>query len=320
MHETILVADPNIQFLDQTRALLESRNYQFVQAMDEQEARLRLEQNEIDLCLINLSLPSAGGTELYRYIREELNSPIPVAWMVGQGEPYPHPEVLDLAESILIRPLRPKELMSCIHNLRMTRHLLEQNYNLSQQLEGQGGVQAPQAAPPNEEPARKEESPDDTPLYPMSWFRKLAALEVKRAIRFQQPLSLLLMAYDMTDEYLQHCSTEQLEALAQSLAEVVRQTIRDIDIPVQFSQDHILILLPNTGIEGAIQEATRIRQDIWQMLRHELTAHYGEVPTISIGATTSSVQEAFKFTDLLRDATRALREVRAQGGDGVFYC
>lgn len=323
MHETILVADPNIQFLDHTRALLEHRNIHFIQAMDEQEARMRLEQNDIDMCLINVSLPSSGGPELARFIREELGQPIPIAWMIGQGDAMPDPEVLELAEGLLKRPLRPQEVFSCLHGLRMSRHLLAQNLQMAHQLENHDGS-APAAAPAPAEAAHsappKEESPDDTPLYPMSWFRKLAALEVKRAIRFHQPLSLLLMAYDMTDDYLQGCPPDQLEGLSRTLAEMVRQTIRDIDIPVQFSQDHILILLPNTGIEGAIQEATRIRQDLTQLLHHELVPQYGEIPTLSIGATTSSVQEAFKFTDLLRDATRALREVRAQGGDGVFYC
>jgi diguanylate cyclase (GGDEF)-like protein len=124
----------------------------------------------------------------------------------------------------------------------------------------------------------------------------------------------------MTDEYLQSCPEDKLNLLSQKLAEAVRDVIRDIDIPVQFSQDHILILLPNTGIEGTIQEASRIKQEISLVLQREISTKYGDIPTISIGATTSSVQEAFKFTDLLRDATRALREIRAQGGDGVFYC
>lgn len=328
MHEAILVADPNIQFLDHTRAILEHRHYQFVQAMDVQEARLRLEQDQVDICLINLNLPSHGGLELYKYIREELARPIPIAWMVAQGDVMPEAEILDLAEGLLLRPLDSKSLLGCIHSLRMSRHLLEQNYHLLQQMENAEvytGMEPASVAPVVQEqsapaqPPLSEEPEEDTPLYPMSWFRKLAALEVKRAIRFHQPLSLLLMAYDMTDEYLQQCLPGQLDVLSRSLAETVRQTIRDIDIPVQFSQDHILILLPNTGIEGAIQEATRIRQESLQILRQELTSRYGHIPTISVGATTSSIQEAFKFTDLLRDATRALREVRAQGGDGVFY-
>ncbi len=167
-------------------------------------------------------------------------------------------------------------------------------------------------------PAPAAEEPDG-PLYPMKWFRKLATLEVKRAIRFHQPLSLLLMAYDYTEEYLQHHKEDVIEILSTELASALRNSIRAIDIPVQFSRDHLLILLPNTGIEGAIRGATRIKNTIYEQLRQSAAAPY-HPPTVSIGATTSPTQGDFKFTDLLRDATRALREVRLQGGDGVFYC
>jgi diguanylate cyclase (GGDEF)-like protein len=326
MRETILVADPNIQFLDKTRVLLERQEYTFVQAMSGEEAQFRLKENQIDMCLINAALPGIDGPRLCHYIRKDLGKSIPVALMIGQGEQMPSPEELELAEGLLMRPLSFKELMSCIHHLRIIRHLVEQNKNLLQQA-----ANAPKYTPPpisqvenkvseQNKSSAAGENPEDTPLYPMSWFRKLAALEVKRAIRFHQPLSLLLMAYDMTDEYLQSCPEDKLNLLSQKLAEAVRDVIRDIDIPVQFSQDHILILLPNTGIEGTIQEASRIKQEISLVLQREISTKYGDIPTISIGATTSSVQEAFKFTDLLRDATRALREIRAQGGDGVFYC
>jgi two-component system cell cycle response regulator len=153
----------------------------------------------------------------------------------------------------------------------------------------------------------------------MKWFRKLATLEVKRAIRFHQPLSLLLMAYDYTEEYLKAHPENVIELLSTELASALRNSIRAIDIPVQFSRDHLLILLPNTGIEGAIRGATRIKNTLYEHLRQSPAAPY-HPPTVSIGATTSPTQGDFKFTDLLRDATRALREVRLQGGDGVFYC
>ncbi|MEM1010312.1 MAG: diguanylate cyclase [Myxococcota bacterium] len=99
-----------------------------------------------------------------------------------------------------------------------------------------------------------------------------------------------------------------------TLNKALKTSIREIDIPTRFSQEHTLVLLPHTDDEGAIEAATR--------LQRQLRAH--DIPnaakfTVSIGVTTSPQQQAFKFTDLLRDATKALREVQRQGGNGVMY-
>lgn len=327
MSDTILVADPNIQFLDHTRQLLEEYSFNFVQALNGEEAKLKLELDKIDLCLLNASLPSISGAMLCNYIKQDLQRPIPVAFMIAQGEEIPPPDVLDLSDGLLLRPIRPKELMACIRSLQTIRNLQVQNTELRKRIQPGVPVSAPpQNAPPPPPPPAEEKKPSNNenqepegPLYPMNWFRKLATLEVKRAIRFHHPLSLLLMSFDLTEDYLEQYTEQEVALLSETLAKAVRQSIRDIDIPVQFSRDHVLILLPNTGIEGSIQGAARIKGAVTQILRREISPNLGP-PTLSIGATTSSTQGTFKFTDLLRDATRALREVRSQGGDGVFYC
>ncbi|HAA54703.1 MAG TPA: hypothetical protein DCE42_08085 [Myxococcales bacterium] len=329
MSETILVADENIQFLDRTRSILEQRGYHFLQATNGEEAKLKLELDPVDIFLVNATLPKLDGLSLSRFIREELQRPIPVALMVGHGSPSPTEDALAQVETLLQRPLKRKELLACVRSLLTIRKLLVQNTELRRHMDGHGPTPAPQetatpvAAAETPTPATTEQTPKveevDSLLYPMSWFRKLAALEVKRAIRFHQPLSLLLLAFDFTEEYLSHHAESELNLLAEHLAYAVKHSIRDIDIPVQFSRDHILMLLPNTGIEGAIQGASRIHNAITQKLQEQVPHELGP-PSISIGATTSSTQGTFKFTDLLRDATRALREVRSQGGDGVFYC
>ncbi len=320
MSETILVADENTQFLDQARFVLEQHEYTFLQAINGEDAKLKLEEDDIDLFFVNAALPLIDGFELCRFVKEELRRPIATTLMFSQGSPLPDPEQTAIADNFLVRPIRPKDLLSVVQSASTIAKLLRQNYQLQRQLAE--GSSPPQQAPQTPLPPTSQKKTDqeeiDSPLYSMTWFRRLAALEVKRAIRFHQPLSLLLLSYDLTDEHREILDQETLEQLSNTLAFAVRNVIRDIDIPVQFSREHILILLPSTGIEGAIQAATRIQKAVTELLHQEFS-HF-QPPTISIGATTSSTQGTFKFTDLLKDATRALREVRSQGGNGVFYC
>jgi len=325
MSETILVADPNMQFLDHTRYLLEKEGYQFLQAINGEEAKMKLELDPVDLFLVNVEMPNIDGPSLCEYIKTDLNRPIPSALMIPSGTAPLSESERSKADALLIRPLRSKELMSCIQSLQTIRSLLIQTHELRRRLSsGEGASDSspnlPPSPPQSQPPApQQQQEEEDSPLYPMSWFRKLATLEVKRSIRFHQPLSLLVLAYDMTEEYLQAIDQSTLKVLSDALAESVHEVIRAIDIPVQFSGEHILILLPNTGIEGAIQGATRIKHEILQRLPYKLPANW-QAPTIGIGVTTSSTHGEFKFTDLLRDATRALRDVRSRGGDGVGCC
>ncbi|MCB9643359.1 MAG: diguanylate cyclase [Myxococcales bacterium] len=337
MQQTVLVADQNTQFLDQTRFFLEQQGFNFLQSINGEEAKLKLEHDQVDFFLVNVDLPLIDGPTLCEFVRKELGRPCATALMVSQGHPMPSPSRRNVADSLLIRPLQPRMLLTFIQNLETIRRLTIQNLELKRRLQDPNApvqsvpvpapvpVQAPipepvaVPTPAPIAPAAAANDEPDGPLYPMKWFRKLATLEVKRAIRFHQPLSLLLMAYDYTEEFLQGNGEETLEMLSNELGFALRSSIRAIDIPVQFSRDHLLILLPNTGIEGAIRGATRVKNAIYEHLRQGPATSYGP-PTISIGATTSPTQGDFKFTDLLRDATRALREVRLQGGDGVFYC
>jgi diguanylate cyclase (GGDEF)-like protein len=336
MAQTVLVADANTQFLDQTRFFLEQQGYNCLQSINGEEAKLKLEHDNIDFFLVNVDLPLIDGASLCEYIRKELKKPCATALMVSQGHPLPQAHQRNAADSLLLRPLQPKMLYTFLQSLETIRRLTIQNLELKRRIQDpsipmSAPTPQPQQAPPPQpapQPAPIAPTPQppsggsddvDSPLYPMKWFRKLATLEVKRAIRFHQPLSLLLMAYDYTEDFLKNHNEEVFQILSDELAVALRQSIRAIDIPVQFSRDHLLILLPNTGIEGAIRGATRIKGSIYEYLRNTPAAPYGP-PTVSIGATTSPTQGDFKFTDLLRDATRALREVRLQGGDGVFYC
>ncbi len=306
---SVLIADQNIQFIDKARKILPPEEYRIVQALDDSEAKLRLETENIDLCLINADLPKAGGISLLKLIREQMELKLPIAWMISQGRDILPDDFLELAEGVLIRPIRPQELWSCIFHLKVVKRLFD------------GGLSPAQSAQRDSSKSREAQSEPnpETPLYPLAWFRKIAALEVKRAIRFQTPLSLIIISYDLLPEQRQMMSEQEQHLLANALAEAVGRTVRDIDIPVQFSPEHVLVLMPNTDVEEVIAEASRLKGEIQRILKEEFFPNQ-LVPTISLGATTSSSKEPFKFTDLLRGASRALKEARIQGGDSVFFC
>jgi len=81
--------------------------------------------------------------------------------------------------------------------------------------------------------------------------------EFKRALRFHQPLSLLLIDVGGSDERAA-TSPERQDACIAEVAAVFLSECRDVDLPARFTDTTFLFLLPGTGAAGAAVVARRI--------------------------------------------------------------
>ncbi|MFH2006736.1 MAG: diguanylate cyclase, partial [bacterium] len=135
--------------------------------------------------------------------------------------------------------------------------------------------------------------------------------ELKRSKRYSFPLSLMLVAYDNSDEI---CGSEYERQLFSDLARIIRQGVRDIDIPITFSEETILVLMPHTDLDGAHVVADRIREQA-----AALPDTYGVVDetTVSVGVVCSQSAPRLEFGAMMQQVTRALREAKRAGGDQV---
>jgi GGDEF domain-containing protein len=131
--------------------------------------------------------------------------------------------------------------------------------------------------------------------------------EWKRARRFHQPLSLLLID-------LGHALTEQPEAARKGVladaAGVFLNECRDIDVLARFSSTTFLFLLPGTGSEGAEVLARRMLAS----LRERLAAVKGLAPACGLSSVPSSLIADRKAFLLVAEA--CLQRAQAGGGDG----
>src|SRR5262249_21732473 len=132
------------------------------------------------------------------------------------------------------------------------------------------------------------------------FFKKLLAVEIKRARRHRLPLSLLLVGLDREP------STRSPPA--RSLTDAVRSAIRDIDIPVTFSGDNMLVVMPHTDRRGATVVGERIRA-------HVRTRTGSTSASVAVVATDGLAR--YTFPSLLQTAARALRSAHRAGGDRV---
>jgi diguanylate cyclase (GGDEF)-like protein len=145
-------------------------------------------------------------------------------------------------------------------------------------------------------------------------FTETLALEVRRAERFGDPLALVLADLDdfkqINDRYGHGAGDEVLRRFA----DVLRENVRDFDLPVRFGGEEFAVLLPETGIEGGDRLARRLANALGRLRVPEVGGDRAPV-TASFGV--ASFPEAGSADELLWAADRALYRAKAEGKNRV---
>lgn len=85
--------------------------------------------------------------------------------------------------------------------------------------------------------------------------------EIKKAWRFKHDLSVLILDIDLFCQVNEFYGQEVGDEVLREIARIIRQAARDYDIVGRFGGEEILVILPQTGAEGAIALAERLRQE-----------------------------------------------------------
>ncbi len=149
-----------------------------------------------------------------------------------------------------------------------------------------------------------------TGLFNHRTFQERLSAEFKRRERISVPLSLLLIDIDffkkINDTYGHPAGDEVLRGVAG----VVRETIRNIDIPARYGGEEFAAILPGTDGEGAQSMAERLRTAIAGKT-FSIDGKSLEV-TVSIGVATSP-HDTDNKEGLIEKADQALYHAKRDG-------
>jgi diguanylate cyclase (GGDEF)-like protein len=156
---------------------------------------------------------------------------------------------------------------------------------------------------------------DLTRLYNSRYMNQVLRRETKRASRSGRPMSLLFIDMDgfkqVNDVHGHLCGSKALV----EAAGLIRGCARETDVVARFGGDEFSLILPDTGREGAVSVATRIRERVAEHLflkTDGLTVRL----TASVGVATLP-DVAGSAEELIRAADKAMYKVKGAGKNGI---
>jgi diguanylate cyclase (GGDEF)-like protein len=147
------------------------------------------------------------------------------------------------------------------------------------------------------------------------FFKTLLVLELKRAKRFGYSIAVCLVAPDPLVEKDGIRATEALrDKLTRKVAAAVTKSIRDIDIPVDYAEQRLLLFLPYTDSAGAKEVGERVLSIVRASV-HTKERERQVRMTVSIGIAALGKGKEVSFARLIKDASTALKAAQLKGGN-----
>ena len=240
----ILVVDDdsdNRRFLER---VLEAEGYRVVLAATGEEGLRFLESNNPHLVLLDVDMPGIGGLETLRHLREKDNY-VSVILVTAKTATNDIVKGLDLgADDYIRKPYNYEELAA---RVRAQLRIKDLNDEL-------------QAA--NKKLQRLVEIDDLTGLFNMRSLYSKLDLELERALRFGQCVSVIMMDLDHFKQVNDDHDHLFGSFVLAELGKIIRENIRRIDIGARYGGDEFLIVLTQTTEEGVKFFTERLRSKI----------------------------------------------------------
>lgn len=114
--KNILLIEDNDTIIMGLKYSLEQENFKVISAQNVLEFNENIDKNDIDLVLLDVSLPDGNGFEICKEIKSKKD--IPVIFLTAQDEETSVVLGLDLgADDYIVKPFRTRELISRINSV-----------------------------------------------------------------------------------------------------------------------------------------------------------------------------------------------------------
>jgi diguanylate cyclase (GGDEF)-like protein len=252
-----------------------------------------LERKPVDVVITDIMMPGLNGFELTEIVKDKHKADVII--ITGYGGDFSYEEALEKgASDFAQKPVRPKELIARLKRVLKERQLIAERRHMEKRL-------------------RELTLTDDlTKLFNSRHFFEQIQSEIDRAMRYNHPLSLLLLDVDAFKRFNDTHGHLEGDKVLSKLGEIIQGCMRKNDSGYRYGGDEFTVILPMTRGSEGVTVAERIRQEFGAA---KFTPEPGEAfdATVSIGITERQPDEGWE--GLTKRADKAMYTAKKEGGN-----
>jgi len=154
-----------------------------------------------------------------------------------------------------------------------------------------------------------------TGLFNRSFMEEALELEIRRAVRSQHPLTIIMLAVDEFQGFAEQYGMEAGDSLLHDIGGLLQSNIRKGDIACRYSSQAFVLILPQGSFEVIRQRSESLRELV-ETSEWKVSNGKGLRTTLSIGLAVFP-GHGQTVEGLLRSAEAALSRARNSGGNMV---
>jgi two-component system, cell cycle response regulator len=287
---SILIVDEDSPQRTQLIELLAQAGHQVTVARDGEDGLSKWRKDRHELAVLDVSSAKMGGAELAARMKSETNHVFaPVMLIVSRPDLEARIEALSVADDVVSRPYFPGEVHARCEALLRTRQLVDQ-------------LRASRA-----ESEARSTADRTTGLRNRVFLGERLNEEYKRAVRYNEPLSLILLSIDNLGDISATRGEAVADRVLHAVADMAKDSLRQIDVLTRYGRAELAALLPNTHFAGSLVCAERLHAGAPRAAVDEV------IPLISMGVSFFPGRDVNEPADLLRVAARALDRAHEEG-------
>lgn len=268
--------------------------------------------SDIDLILMDIVMPYMDGVEACRLIKAvDYLKDIPIIVVTVKDEiKYLQMAFAMGAVDYITKPLNKVELAARV------RSALRLKYEIDRRKAREKELLVIKEQLENTIFVLKRLSSEDelTGIPNRRGFESYLEQEWKRAIRYDVPVSLILVDIDFFKEYNDTYGHQSGDRCLKEVANVLNGTLhRPTDFVARYGGEEFAIILPNTDISGGEFTAEKLREGVEALSIVHTSSRASDHVTISLGVATAVSSQGFSPAMLVAAADQALYGAK-QGG------